>query len=136
MGPGEHRPYDEQYCTRPWLTALFAGDLLEGVAFGEQPTVLYTPEDLPPRHFLGEVAFGYGLLITPTCEMTEQREGGMRRSRRPSGGARRRRGSSMRPPVDPKAIRALAARSAARRLYRYPAIDPGSFRARVERTLG
>lgn len=58
MGPGEHRPYDEQYWTRPWSTGLFAGDLFEGVPFGEQPTVLYTPEDPPPRHFLGEVAFG------------------------------------------------------------------------------
>jgi len=77
MGPGEHRPYDEQYWTRPWSTALFAGDLFEGVPFGEQPTVLYTPQDPPPRHFLGEVAFGYGLLITPTCDMTEQREGGI-----------------------------------------------------------
>lgn len=45
--------------------------------FGEQPTLLYTPEDPPPRHFLGEVAFGHGLLITPTCDMTEQREGGI-----------------------------------------------------------
>ncbi len=77
MGPGEHRPYDEEYWTRPWSTALFAGDLFESVPFGEQPTVLYTPEDLPPRHFLGEVAFGHGLLITPTCDMTEQREGGI-----------------------------------------------------------
>ena len=42
MGPGEHRPYDEQYWTRPWSTALFAGDLFEGVPFGEQPTVLYS----------------------------------------------------------------------------------------------
>jgi len=77
MGPGEHRPYDEQYWTRPWSTALFAGDLFEGVPFGEQPTVLYTPEDPPRRHFLGEVAFGHGLLITPTCDMAEQREVGI-----------------------------------------------------------
>lgn len=77
MGPGEHRPYDEQYWARPWSTALFAGDLFEAVPFGEQPTVLYTAGDAPPRHFVGEIAFGYGLLITPTCDMTEQREGGL-----------------------------------------------------------
>lgn len=71
MGPGEHRPYDEQYWTRPWSTALFAGDLFEGVPFGEQPTVLYTADDVPPRHFLGEIAFGYGLLITPTGALAE-----------------------------------------------------------------
>ncbi len=45
--------------------------------FGEQPTVIYTADDVPPRHFLGEIAFGYGLLITPTCDMTEQRAGGI-----------------------------------------------------------
>jgi len=77
MGPGEHRPYDEQYWTRPWSTGLFAGDLFEGVPFGEQPTVIYTADDVPPRHFLGEIAFGHGLLITPTCDMTEQRKGGI-----------------------------------------------------------
>ena len=70
MGPGEHRPYDHQYWTRPWSTALFAGDLFEGIPFGEQPTVVYTAEDVPPRHFLGEIAFGYGLLITPTSTCT------------------------------------------------------------------
>jgi hypothetical protein len=78
MGPGEHRPYDEQYWTRPWSTALFAGDLFEAVPFGEQPTVLLTADDGsdPPKHFVGEIALGYGLLITPTCDMADQREGG------------------------------------------------------------
>ena len=78
MGPGEHRPYDEQYWTRPWSTALFAGDLFEAVAFGEQPTAIYTVDEGPEagKHFVGEVAFGHGLLITPTCDMVEQREGG------------------------------------------------------------
>lgn len=79
MGPGKHRPYDEQYWTQPWSTALFAGDLFEAVPFGDQPTVLYTSEDEPNagKHFVGEVAIGYGLLITPTCDMVEQREGGV-----------------------------------------------------------
>jgi hypothetical protein len=42
--------------------------------FGDQPTVVYTPEhgEARGKHFLGEVAYGYGLLITPTCEMAEQ----------------------------------------------------------------
>jgi hypothetical protein len=79
MGPGEHRPYDDQYWARPWSTALFAGDLFEAVPFGEQPTVLYSTEDGPDpgKHFVGEIAVGYGLLITPTCDMVEQREGGV-----------------------------------------------------------
>jgi hypothetical protein len=74
MGPGEHRPHDEEYWQRPWARALFAGDLFEAIPFGQQPTVLYTPEhgEASGKHFLGEIAFGYGLLITPTCDMTEQ----------------------------------------------------------------
>jgi hypothetical protein len=79
VGPGEHRPYDEQYWLRPWSTALFAGDLFEAVPFGDQPTVLYTVEEGPDsgKHFVGEIAIGYGLLTTPTCDMVEQREGGV-----------------------------------------------------------
>lgn len=74
MGPGQHRPRDEEYWQRPWARALFAGDLFEAIPFGDQPTVLYTPEqgEASGKHFLGEVAFGYGLLTTPTCDMTEQ----------------------------------------------------------------
>jgi hypothetical protein len=79
VGPGEHRPYDEQYWTRPWARALFAGDLFEAVPFSDQPTVLYTSDEGPDegKHFVGEIAVGYGLLITPTCDMVEQREGGV-----------------------------------------------------------
>lgn len=74
MGPGEHRPYDENYWARPWSTALFAGDLFEAVPFGDQPTVIYTAEEgeAAGRHFVGEITLGYGLLITPTCDMAEQ----------------------------------------------------------------
>jgi hypothetical protein len=71
MGPGEHRPHDEQYWTPPWSTALFAGDLFEAIPFGDQPTMLYRADD--GKHFVGEVGFAYGLLITPTCDMAEQR---------------------------------------------------------------
>jgi hypothetical protein len=74
MGPGEHRPHDEQYWQRPWARTLLAGDLFEAIPFGDQPTVVYTAEhgETSGKHFLGEVAFGYGLLITPTCDMAEQ----------------------------------------------------------------
>src|SRR5947209_4268267 len=77
MGPGEHRPYDEQYWTRPWAAALFAGDLFEAIPFGDQPTVLCEIEEGPEagKHFVGEIVIGYGLLITPTCDMVEQRSG-------------------------------------------------------------
>jgi hypothetical protein len=74
MGPGEHRPLDDEYWVRPWATQLFAGDLLEAIPFGEQPTVVYTADEgeASGKHFVGEVAFGYGLLMTPTCDMVEQ----------------------------------------------------------------
>lgn len=74
MGPGEHRPYDHEYWTPPWSTALFSGDLFEAVPFGDQPTVIYAAEEGPAtgKHFVGAVALGYGLLITPTCDMTDQ----------------------------------------------------------------
>jgi len=70
MGPGEHRPHDEEYWTAPWSTALFAGDLFEAIPFGDQPTTLYQADD--GKHFVGEVGFGYGLLTTPTCDMADQ----------------------------------------------------------------
>lgn len=78
MGPGEHRPHDHEYWTAPWSTTPFAGDLFEAIPFGDQPTVVYTGEEEPitGKHFVGEVAFGYGLLITPTCDMTDQLGGG------------------------------------------------------------
>jgi hypothetical protein len=70
MGPGEHRPHDDEYWIAPWSVALFAGDLFEAIPFGEQPTMLHRADD--GKHFVGEVAFAYGLLITPTCDMTKQ----------------------------------------------------------------
>lgn len=64
MGPGEHRPHDEQYWTPPWSTALFAGDLFEAIPLGDRPTTIHRAED--GKHFVGEVAFAYGLLTTQT----------------------------------------------------------------------
>jgi hypothetical protein len=78
MGPGEHRPHDHEYWMPPWSTTLVAGDLFEAIPFGDQPTVIYTGEEQPlaGKHFVGEVRFGYGLLVTPTCDMTDQHAGG------------------------------------------------------------
>lgn len=63
---------------QPWSTTLFAGDLFEAIPFGDQPTTIYIGEEKPMvgKHFVGEVTFGYGLLVTPTCDMTDQRAGG------------------------------------------------------------
>lgn len=78
MGPGEHRPHDHEDWIRPWSTTLFAGDLFEAIPFGDQPTVVFAGEEgsVAGKHFVGEVAFGYGLLVTPTCDMTDQHGAG------------------------------------------------------------
>lgn len=78
MGPGEHRPYDHEYWTTPWSTVLFAGDLFEAIPFGDQPIGLHVADDASEggKHFVGPVAMGYGLLITPTCDMAEQQDQG------------------------------------------------------------
>lgn len=61
-----------------WATQLFAGDLFEGVPFGDQPTrvIASDGEDGSTQHYVGEVAFAYGLLITPTCDMADQHASG------------------------------------------------------------
>jgi hypothetical protein len=52
---------------------LFSGDVFEAIPFGGQPTSVLTDEDAEPaKHYVGEVAFGYGLLISPTCDMYDQ----------------------------------------------------------------
>jgi hypothetical protein len=74
MGPGEHRPFDNEYWEAPWSRTLFAGDLFAAIPFGDQPTVLYTARagERSGKHFVGEIVFAYGLLTTPTCDMAEQ----------------------------------------------------------------
>lgn len=78
MGPGEHRPLDEQYWQRAWSTQLFAGDLFEAIPFGDQPIRVHEgiEGEASGKHFVGEVVYGYGLLITPTCDMVEQHGSG------------------------------------------------------------
>ncbi|KAB2845528.1 MAG: hypothetical protein F9K44_16950 [Hyphomicrobiaceae bacterium] len=68
-----HRPPDDEYWVEPWARVLFSGDVFEAIPFGDQPTSVLTDEDAEPaKHYLGEVAFGYGLLISPTCDMYNQ----------------------------------------------------------------
>jgi hypothetical protein len=70
---GAHRPPDDEYWLEPWARVLFSGDVFEAIPFGDQPTTLVTANDPEPaRHYLGEVAFAYGLLISPTCDMYDQ----------------------------------------------------------------
>jgi excisionase family DNA binding protein len=70
---GAHRPRDDEYWLEPWARVLFSGDVFEAIPFGDQPTTVVTAEEPEPaKHYLGEVAFGYGLLISPTCDMYDQ----------------------------------------------------------------
>lgn len=73
MAGESHRPPDDQYWIEPWSRVLFSGDVFEAIPFGGQPTSVLTDEDAEPaKHYIGEVAFGYGLLISPTCDMYDQ----------------------------------------------------------------
>jgi hypothetical protein len=67
------RPPDNVYWAAPWSSILFAGDVFKAVPFTTPPTELYVHEEGfgGPQHFIGEVEFAYGLLISPTCDMYE-----------------------------------------------------------------
>jgi hypothetical protein len=70
---GPHRPPDDEYWLDPWSRVVFSGDVFEAIPFGNQPTTVLSSDDPEPtRHYVGEVAFGYGLLISPTCDMYDQ----------------------------------------------------------------
>jgi hypothetical protein len=77
MAGGRHRPEDEFYWRRPWSKILFAGDLFEAIPFSGQPTVVVESDDErgERKYYVGEIEFAYGLLITPTCDMTDQGTG-------------------------------------------------------------
>lgn len=66
------RPEDDAYWTAPWSSILFAGDLFQAIPFTTPPTEIYVQDEQEPaQHFIGEVAWSYGLLISPTCDMYE-----------------------------------------------------------------
>lgn len=71
------RPTNDHYWRRPWSAGLFAGDLFEAIPFGAQPTTVVEglDEDGESKHFVGQIAFAYGLLITPTCDIADPTTG-------------------------------------------------------------
>ena len=77
MAEGKHRPADEDYWRCPWSRVLFAGDLFEAIPFTSQPTVLVEGADEhgESKHYVGEIDFAYGMLITPTCDMADPASG-------------------------------------------------------------
>ena len=56
---------------------LFAGDLFDAIPFSTQPTVVVEgdDDDGEHKHYVGEIEWAYGLLVTPTCDMADQRTG-------------------------------------------------------------
>ena len=73
MAKETHRPPDAEYWIDAWSRVLFSGDVFEAIPFGGQPTTILTDDEPDPaKHYQGEVAFAYGLLISPTCDMYDQ----------------------------------------------------------------
>lgn len=75
MAAGTNRPKNDEYWIPSWSSILFSGDVFEAVPFTDQPTTVFVDEADPgaaAKHYLGEVAFAYGLLISPTCDMYDQ----------------------------------------------------------------
>ena len=77
MAGRTYRPQDEFYWRRPWSPILFAGDLFDAIPFSRQPTVVVEGDDEhgERKHYVGALEFAYGLLVTPTCDMSDQRTG-------------------------------------------------------------
>jgi len=73
MAGGHERPGDDEYWVRPWSSVLFAGDLFAAIPFVEQPSETLVDQDGQGKHYLGPLSFAYGLLISPTCDMVDQR---------------------------------------------------------------
>ncbi len=74
--PEFKRPPDDDYWTAPWSSILFAGDVFKAVPFMTPPTEIYVDEEGhgTVQHFIGDVAFAYGLLVSPTCDMYQSVE--------------------------------------------------------------
>jgi hypothetical protein len=73
VASGTHRPADEEYWVPSWSRVLFSGDVFEAIPFAGQPTMVVADEEQEQaKHYIGELAFAYGLLVSPTCDMYEQ----------------------------------------------------------------
>lgn len=73
MADAVFRPPDDQYWVPNWSSVLFAGDLFAAIPFAEQPFEAFVDPSGHGKHFVGPVAYAYGLLISPTCDMVDQK---------------------------------------------------------------
>lgn len=67
----QRRPTDPEYWCAAWSKTLFAGDVFQAVPFHAPPTEIYEDEYTQEQHYFGQLGWGYGLLISPTCDMYE-----------------------------------------------------------------
>lgn len=72
MADGPYRPADDEYWVPSWSQVLFTGDLFAAIPFVDQPSETLLDEANSHKHYVGPVAFAYGLLISPTCDMVDQ----------------------------------------------------------------
>lgn len=73
MTDRSYRPADDEYWVPNWSTVPFTGDLFAAIPFVDQPSETRVDERGHGKHYLGPIAFAYGLLISPTCDMVDQR---------------------------------------------------------------
>ncbi len=64
------KPTDDKYWIRPWSSLLLSGDVFQAIPFANVETELWASGE-PEQHFHGPITWGYGLLISPTCDMYE-----------------------------------------------------------------
>ena len=76
------KPTDDKYWIRPWSSLLLSGDVFQAIPFANVETELLASGD-PEQHFQGPITWGYGLLISPTCDMYEEVKAGEPRPSHP-----------------------------------------------------
>ena len=71
--PDEYRrPTDDAYWVPAWSSIAFSGDVFEAIPFGAIPIEIVEADDEgPTQHFVGLVEYGFGLLVSPTCDIYE-----------------------------------------------------------------
>jgi hypothetical protein len=73
MADALFRPPDDQYWIRNWSTVLFAGDLFAAIPFAEQPFEAFVDPAGHGKLTTSLPRYAYGLLISPTCDMVDQK---------------------------------------------------------------
>lgn len=73
MADAIHRPSDDEYGIPNWSSVLFAGDLFADIPFGGAAIRSRRRSSGPRRALRKAVAYRYGLLISPSRDMVDQK---------------------------------------------------------------